>query len=176
MKFLATLAVLLLSLVGYSLGAVLRFGKKPSRKPAAWDILLVLLMWGGVIASRIALPVNKWIMLAVWIAAGLVLGFLASLVLGYSKGEAQAAALAHTVGPADAPRKALRAWRDLSAKLGTFQGQILLGLLFLVVFAPVSLTVKIFSDPLHIKKAGTGTHWFPKERVEPTLGNFGRQS
>jgi len=175
-KFLAALAVLLLSLVGYSLGAVLRFGKKPSRKPSAWDIGLVLLMWAGVIASRIALPVNKWLMLAVWIGAGLVLGFISSLLLGYSKGEAQAAALARTVGPSDAPRKAFRAWRDLSAKLGTFQGQIFLGLLFLVVFAPVSLAVKIFSDPLHIKKAGTDTHWFPKEKVEPTLENFRRQS
>jgi hypothetical protein len=176
LKILATVAVLLLALVGYSLGSVLRFGKKPSRKPAAWDIVLVLLMWVGVIASRIIFPANKWLMLAVWIAAGAFLGFLMSLILGYSRGAAQAAALAHTVGPADAPRKRFRAWRDLSAKLGTFQGQIFLGLLFLVLFAPVALAVKLFSDPLHIKKAGTGTHWFPKEIVASDIELFKMQS
>jgi len=175
-KILAAAAVLLLSLTGYSLGAVLRFGKKPSRKPAAWDVLLVLLMWAGVVAARIARPVDKWLMLAFWIAAGAVLGFLMSLILGYSKGEAQAAALAHTVGPVDAPRKRFRSWRDLSAKLGTFQGQILLGLLFLVLFGPIALAVKLFSDPLHVKKVGTGTHWFPKASIAPDIELFKRQS
>ncbi len=176
MKILAFAAVLLLSLAGYSLGAVLRFGKRPSRKPTAWDILLVLLMWIGVAASRISLPFDKWTMMAFWIAFGVLFGFLMSLILGYSKGEALASALAHTVGPADAPRKRFRAWRDLSAKLGTFQGQLLLGLLFLVLFAPVALGVKLFSDPLHIKKAGVGTHWFPKPSIAPDIELFKRQS
>ena len=176
MKTLASAAVLLLSLAGYSLGTVLRFGKKPSRKPAAWDIFLVLLFWTGIIVSRTVLPANKWLMLGIGIAAGAVLGFLMSLILGYSRGEAQAAALAHTVGPADGPRKRFRAWRELSGKLGTFQGQVLLGLLFLVLFAPVALAVKIFSDPLGIKASGTGSHWFPKPPTPPDIEIFRRQS
>jgi hypothetical protein len=174
-KVLAIIAVLLLSLVGYSLGNVLRFGKKPVRKPVAGDILLVILMWASVIFTRSRLPVSKWLMLAAWIAAGIVLGYLMSLLLGYSKSEDRAASQAHPLTPGE-PRKRFRAWRELSTKLGTFQSQIFLGLLFLIVFAPVSLGVKLLSDPLHIKIAGTDSHWFPKAPVAPDIELFKRQS
>lgn len=175
MKVLATIAVLLLSLVGYSLGNVLRFGRKPVRKPVAGDILLVILMWAALLFAGSRLASGKWLMLGIGIAAGIVLGFLMSLVLGYSKSEVQAAAHAHSAAPTE-PRKRFRAWRDLSAKLGTFQSQILLGLLFLIVFAPVALGVKLFSDPLHIKKSGTDSHWSPKVPVASDIELFKKQS
>lgn len=175
MRILATIAVLLLSLVGYSLGNVLRFGRKPVRKPVTGDILFVILMWTALIfgGGRLAMGKGAWI--GIGIAAGLVLGFLMSLVLGYSKAEVLAAASAHPSAPA-APRKRFRAWRDLSSKLGTFQSQILLGLLFLIVFAPVSFGVKLFSDPLHIKKSGTDSHWVPKAPVASDIELFKKQS
>jgi len=174
-KVLATIAVLLLSLVGYSLGNVLRFGKRPVRKPVAGDILFVLLMWAAVIFTRSRLPVSKWLMLAAWIAAGIVLGYLMSLLLGYSKSEKRAASQAHPAAPGEV-RKRFQAWREQSAKLGTFQSQILLGLLFLIVFAPVALGVKLFSDPLHIKKSGTNSQWLPKKPVASDIELFKRQS
>jgi len=175
-KILAALAILLLSLTGYSLGAVLRFGRRPSRKSSAWDFPAVLALWAGVAAGHYGLRAGKWPLLGFGIGAGLVLGFLMSLVLGYSRGEAQAAALARTVGPADAPRGRFRAWRELSGKLGAFQGQILLGWLFLLLFLPVSLAVKLFSDPLGTRNAGAGSHWSPKVPVASDIELFKRQS
>ncbi len=175
MNVLATIAVLLLSLVGYSLGSVLRFGRKPVRKPVTGDILAVILIWAALIFGGSRLATGKWALLGIGTAAGLVLGFLMSLLLGYSKSEARSAAQAHPAAPTE-PHKRFRAWRELSSKLGTFQSQILLGLLFLIAFAPVSLGVKLFSDPLHIKKAGTDSHWFPKAPVASDIELFKKQS
>ena len=175
MKVLAVVAVLLLSLVGYSLGNVLRFGRKPVRKPVAGDILFVMIMWAALIFVGSRSAMGKGLMIGIGIAAGLVLGFLMSLVLGYSKSEIRAGAHIHPAAP-PGPRKRFRAWRELSSKLGTFQSQILLGLLFLIVFAPVSLGVKLFSDPLHIKKSGTDSHWFPKAPIASDLELFKKQS
>jgi hypothetical protein len=175
MEVLATIAVLLLSLVGYSLGNVLRFGRKPVRKPVAGDVLLVVLFWAALLFAGIRMATGKALMIGIGIAAGIVLGFLMSLVLGYSKSEAQAAAHAHPAAPIGPPKR-FRAWRELSSKLGTFQSQIILGLLFLIVFAPVSIGVKLFSDPLHIKKSGTDSHWFPKAPVASDIELFKKQS
>jgi ABC-type transport system involved in multi-copper enzyme maturation permease subunit len=174
-KVLATIAVLLLSLVGYSLGNVLRFGRKPVRRPVTGDILFVILMWAALIFAGSRLAMGKGLWIGIGIAAGLILGFLISLILGYSRSEIQAAAHAHPAAPTE-PRKRFRAWRELSSKLGTFQSQILLGLLFLIVFAPVALGVKLFSDPLHIKKSGTDSHWLPKAPVASDIELFKRQS
>jgi hypothetical protein len=172
---LAAFALTLLSLVGYSLGNVLRFGRKAVRKPVTGDILFVLLMWVALLVGGSRLLIGKWAWIGIGIATGLVLGFLTALVRGYSKSEIQAAAQAPPAAPAEG-RKRSRAWRELSAKLGTFQSQILLGLLFLIVFGPVSLGVKFFSDPLHIKKSGTDSHWFPKAPVAADIELFKKQS
>lgn len=167
--------MLLLSLVGYSLGNVLRFGRKPVRKPVTVDILFVILMWAALFFAGSRLAIGKWGLLGVGIAAGIVLGFLMSLIRGYSKSEVQSAAQAHPAAPTES-RKRFRAWRELSAKLGTFQSQIILGLLFLIVFAPVAVGVKLFSDPLHIKKSGADSQWHPKKRVASDIELFKRQS
>jgi hypothetical protein len=175
MKVLATIAVLLLSLVGYSLGNVLRFGRKQVRKPVAGDVLLVVLLWAALLFAGSRRAMGKGLMIGIGIAAGIVLGFLLSLVLGYAKSEVHAAAYAHPAAPTESGKR-FRAWRDLSAKLGTFQSQIILGLLFLIVFAPVSFGVKLFSDPLRIKKSGKDSHWSPKAPVASDIEIFKRQS
>jgi hypothetical protein len=175
LHFLATLAVLLLSLVGYSLGVVLKSGKAGVRKPIALDILLVILMWIGILYSRSHVPFSKWIQFAAWVVAGLLLGLAVTAITGYSDAERQSA-----VEPIHEKKhsefKRGKAFRDFSSKIGTFQSQILLGLLFLIVFAPVALAVKIFSDPLRIKGRGQGSHWSPKTEISPDIELFKKQS
>ena len=174
-RFLATLAVLLLSLVFYSLGVVLKSGKAGVRKPAALDILLVIVMWIGILYTRSHVAFSKWIQFAAWVAAGLLLGLVVTALKGYSPAELQSA-----VEPIHEKRhseyKRWKTFREFSSKIGTFQSQILLGLLFLTVFAPFALAVKLFSDPLKIKNPGLGSHWSPKTEIAPDLDLFKRQS
>ncbi|MGA2588089.1 MAG: hypothetical protein ABSF88_13830 [Candidatus Aminicenantales bacterium] len=175
MSTLASLAVLLLALVGYAAGVALKSGKSGIRKPVILDVLIVVLMWGGAVASRSLLPVSRWLQLPAWIIIGLVLGYLMTLAMTFSRGKRfpTPELKSETAGP---KKKKLRAWRDFSSKIGTFQSQILLGLLFLIVFAPVALAVRVFSDPLRIKGRGQGSHWSPKTEIPPDLEHFKRQS
>ena len=83
MNILPTIAVLLLSLVGYSLGTAMHLRRRSAAKPTAVDIFVVSLLWTCVICSRAMLPLSKWILLAASIAAGIVLGYLMALFRGY---------------------------------------------------------------------------------------------
>ena len=175
MRFLATLAALLLSLVGYSLGVVLKSGKAGVRKPLTLDVILVILMWAGIIYSRSQAAFSKWLLFGIWIAAGLLLGWIVTAVKGYSAAEQTSAVEPiHVKKAAEAKRG--KAFRELSMKIGAFQSQILLGMLFLIVFAPVGLAVRIFSDPLKIKGPGGDTHWSPKPKIAADLELFKKQS
>ncbi|MDP2914244.1 MAG: hypothetical protein Q8O91_02175 [Candidatus Aminicenantes bacterium] len=175
MHFLATLAVLLLPLVGYSLGVVLKSGKAGVRKPIVLDVILVILMWIGILYSRSHVPFSKWIQFAAGVVAGLLLGLAVTAIKGYSEAERQSAvAPIHEKKHSEFKRG--KAFREFSSKIGTFQSQILLGLLFLIVFAPVALAVRFFSDPLKIKGPGSGSHWSPKTEIAPDLALFKKQS
>jgi hypothetical protein len=173
--FLAALAMLLLSLVGYSLGVVLKSGKAGVRKPHALDLILVVLMWAGILYSRSQVSFSKWVLFAAWVVAGLLLGLAVTAIKGYSQAERMSIVEPrHENKPSEFKRG--KAFREFSAKIGTFQSQVLLGLLFLIVFAPVALAVRVFSDPLKIKKPGRGSLWSLKTKIAPDLELFKRQS
>jgi hypothetical protein len=174
-RFLATLAVLLLSLVGYSLGVVLKSGKTGVRKPVAPDVLLALLMWAGILYTRSQVELSTWILFGIWIAAGILLGWIVTAVKGPSAGD-QGAAVEPVHVKKHGEFKRWKAFREYSMKIGAFQSQILLGMLFLVVFLPVGLAVRLFSDPLKIKGRGGDSHWSSKAKIVPDLELFKRQS
>jgi hypothetical protein len=173
-SFLATLAVLLLSCSGYSLGVVLKSGKAGVRKPVAVDVVLVILMGIGVVYSLSQAVLSKWIWLPIWIAAGLLIGLIVTAIKGYSQAE-QMSAVEPNVEKRPLTSKRMKALREFSFKIGTFQSQILLGLLYLFGFGIIGLAVRFFSDPLRIKRSSQGSHWTPKPDVPADLEHFKRQ-
>ena len=175
MRFLASLAVLLLSLVGYSLGVVLKSGKAGVRKPVTLDVLLVLLMWAGIIYTRSQVEFSKWILFGIWVVAGFLLGWVVTALKGSAAG-GQGSAVEPVHIKKHGEYKRWKAFREFSTKVGAFQSQILLGMIFLVVFLPVGLAVRLFSDPLKIKGPGRDSHWAEKAKVAPDLELFKRQS
>ncbi len=175
MHFLTTLATLLLSLSGYSLGVVLRSGKSGTRKPVGLDLGLVILMWAGIVFSMSRTALSRWTWLPAGIAAGLVLGWAVTAIRGYSEAE-QASAVEPRPVHKHAEFKRWPAYREFSFKLGTFQSQVLLGLLDLIGFGLVGLAVRLFSDPLRIKRSSPGSHWTPRPEIPPDLELFKRQS
>jgi len=172
--FWTTLAVLLLSLSGYSSGVVLKSGRSGTRKPVSLDLVLVILMWAGVVFSLGRAAFSRWIWLAIWIAAGLALGWIMTAVRGYSEAE-QASAVEPRQDKKHPEFKRWKAFREFSFKIGTFQSQIILGFLFLIGFGIVGLAVRLFSDPLRIKRSSPGSHWTPKPKIPADLELFKRQ-
>lgn len=43
-------------------------------------------------------------------------------------------------------------WKRIAHKIGEFQSRLILSIFYYVMFAPFAVGVKIFSDPLRIKK------------------------
>lgn len=51
-------------------------------------------------------------------------------------------------------------WKKIAHKIGTFQGKLLLTIFYFTILAPFGLFVKIFQDPLHLKKpVSEQSHW-----------------
>jgi len=67
METISFIVLILLSLVGYSAGAVGKAGKFVELKPRVIDLILVVLIWIGAIYSRVTFDLNKWLLILMWI-------------------------------------------------------------------------------------------------------------
>ena len=60
-------------------------------------------------------------------------------------------------------RALLKAWKSLAHKIANFQARLLLSLFYFVALTPFALRVKVFSDPLQLKRF---RGWVPRDRAE----------
>ena len=77
MEIISFVVLILLSLVGYSIGAVGKAGKSVQLKPQVIDLILISCIWTGAILSRIALDLNKWFVVLVWIMLSILIAITA---------------------------------------------------------------------------------------------------
>ena len=52
-------------------------------------------------------------------------------------------------------------WMVIAHKIGTFQSRVLLNVFYFLILLPFGLGVKLFADPLHLKRR-RGSHWIGK--------------
>jgi hypothetical protein len=59
-------------------------------------------------------------------------------------------------------------WKSVAHAIGNFQARLLLSIFYFLLLAPFGLGVKLFSDPLGLKK-GNLPYWHPRglEKAEP---------
>jgi hypothetical protein len=72
-------------------------------------------------------------------------------------------------------RLAWQRWKWLAERLGHFQARFLFALLYLIVVAPFGIAVRIFSDPLGLKKRPLTPNWRALARQTTTLEDAHRQ-
>jgi hypothetical protein len=62
-------------------------------------------------------------------------------------------------------------WKVAAHKLGNFQARLLLNIFYFLVLTPFALGVKMFSDPLRIRRQNLA-RWLPREKetLASTLG------
>jgi hypothetical protein len=158
---------MLLALFGYAVAHALRAGKKGVRKSGALDLAVILALWAGVIIAGVRTGMNGWLFILVSIAAGFLIGLIVGLVRGYSAAEQASVVEPHLEKHLIVKR--FPALRAFLFKAGTFQSQIFLGLVFLIIIGPAGLAVRAFSDPLRIKKRGRDTHWVRRPEAPADL-------
>lgn len=174
MDVISFIVLILLSLVGFSAGAVAKAGKSVQLRPQIIDLILISVIWAGAIYSRIVLDLNKWLVILLWLVLSSLIGMLCVWPRNFAREEASRKKI-----PKETARNLLQglwqSWGSFSIRMGNFQSGIVLSLFFFTVVSPFALAVKMFSDPLRIRYRGNESHWLPKMRSETNLERFKRQ-
>lgn len=158
MEFIAGLALVLLTLVGYSSGSVLgASGHDPT--PRILDLLVVVVLWIAALATRTIL--GKWVAIVIWLVLGLIVGVVLSRIRVGSYPKAQ---------PLDTGPGLWNAWKGFSRRMGNYQSRVLMAFMYFVIVLPFGLGVTLLADPLKIKRTGTNSNWQTKEMsLKPTI-------
>ena len=169
--------MILLSLAGYSGGAVARAGQWADLKPQIIDLVLVLLIWTAGIYSRTAWHFGKWVAILVWVASAIIIGYLATSFRKIP--ELKKPASPGGKDPPTGPLKKLwQNWTDFSRHMGSYQSRVLLSFFFFLLVSPIALLLKAFSDPLRIKPKSFGpggSHWLSKKEIDSNQEQYRRQ-
>lgn len=175
MEAISFIGLVLLSLVGYSAGAVSRVGKATQLKPQIIDLVLITVIWIGAICSRVALDFNKWLLILVWLILGYLVGALAVWLRKVPE-ETVASSPNLPEAPQGFLKRLWRSWSDFSKGMSNFQSRVAISLLFFILFLPPSMMIKVLSDPLKIKHRNRESYWLSRKETGADLAQFRRQS
>ena len=177
MEILGIIAVVLLTLVGYSSGVTLASRKQPFL-PTLLDLVLVSILWIVIFRLRGELE-NRWLMFAIRLGLGILVGYIATAIRLRRKGTKLE--LPKSELPAHARDKAVKnqeeniikrlwfRWTRFAAVMGNVQSRIIMGFFYFIVVTPFGLIVRIFNDPLQMKKQPSGSNWTEKEAADTTI-------
>jgi hypothetical protein len=70
-------------------------------------------------------------------------------------------------------RIAWKRWKIITKYFGDFQGRLVAVLFYFTIFAPFALGVRLFSDPLHLRKVKS--NWLDRLPVGSSLDDARRQ-
>jgi hypothetical protein len=158
MNFIAGLALVLLTLVGYSSGSVLG-AKGRTAVPGLADLPVIIATWIAALATRNAL--GKWGAIGVWLVIGLVLGAALARVRADSYPSAQ---------PLNTGSGLWNAWKGFARKMGNYQSRVLMAFVYFIIVLPFGLGMTLLGDPLNVKQTGGNSNWQPKELpLKPSL-------
>lgn len=151
MEFIAGIALVLLTLVGYSNGSVIG-AKGCTPVPRILDLLVVIVLWIAALATRSTL--GKWSAIVIWLVIGLVLGMVLARIRIDSYPKAQ---------PLDTGPGLWNAWRGFARRMGNYQSRVLMAFIYFVFVLPFGIGVTLLTDPLNVKQAKGPSNWHPKE-------------
>ena len=159
------IAVVLLTLVGYSSGNVL--GARAKRvSPGLLDLLVMVVLW--VIALRLHEEVGRWSAVGAGLALGLMIGAVAGAIRpGTSDGREK---FAYLEDDAPAPQSGFRAgWNRFAQEMGNFQGRMIMAILYFVVVTPFGLISRIIGDGSEKSSVSPSSFWRERSVIVPEL-------
>jgi hypothetical protein len=171
MDFISELALVLLTLAGYSMGAVLGSRDK-SATPQPLDLAVVVILWIAALTSRASL--GRWTAIGLWlVAAGLVSFGLAGL--RRNKMPARATRATTSIQGSGSLKSFWEAWKSFAKEMGNYQSRILLAFFYFVAVAPFGLLVRLFGDPLRTKLSTGPSFWVTRVPASAELDEARRQ-
>jgi hypothetical protein len=171
MDFLSGLALVFLTLTGFSAGAVIG-ARDRSPTPRLLDLTVVVVLWITALPFRSAL--GKWAAIGVWLVAAALVSFVLSIVRRNKMPSKQ-----EWVGVVDREgnplRKLWEGWKGFVVEMGDFQGRILLAFFYISLITPFGVSVRLLSDPLRIKHSNPPSFWNSHPATSGELGDARRQ-
>ncbi len=174
MEMLSFVALILLSLVGYSGGVIGKAGKSVEIKPQVIDLFLLLILWGAGVASKLTFALNKWLLILLWIVLAIFLGLCRGFFVKKTEDMSSILEKPNTQ-PSGFVRKLWKKWEHFGHRMGSFQSRVMLSFLFFLIVSPFALAVKWFSDPLGVKHQTQKSHWHTCKEEKPDIEQFRRQ-
>jgi hypothetical protein len=165
MFFLNNLGLVLLTMVGYSIGRVLP-GKKFKIAAELFDGAIIVVLWVGALVTDFR---DKPFSIGMGLITGMIVGLLVTLVIR------------STLPPADKNipvenkkknsfQKLWGRWKSFAFRMGNFQGRLILLLFYFSILAPFGIINRFFRDPLNLKKVNKDSYWFdlttPAKEIE----------
>ena len=170
MDFVSKMALILLTLAGYSMGAVLGSRDK-SATPQPLDLGVVVILWVVALASRAIL--GKWTAIGLWLAAaGLVSFGLTNLRRNRIPASTRAATFIQKRGSL---KGFWEGWKGFAREMGNYQSRVLLAFFYFVAVAPFGLLVRLFGDPLQTKLSTGPSFWVIRAPISTELDEARRQ-
>jgi hypothetical protein len=155
MEFVSGLALALLTLVGYSIGAVVG-AKDRSPTPQLLDLFVVVVLWISALGSRSAF--GRWAAIGVWLAVGGLLSFvLSSARCNKMPSRPKKAAVPAQGG--NLLKQLWEGWKGFAAEMGNYQGRIMLAIFYFSVVTPFGVLVRLFGDPLRTRLSENPSFW-----------------
>ena len=165
MGFVSGLALVLLTLVGYSSGAVLA-GKDKQVVPGLLDLAVAVVLWATALTTRAAL--GRGLAILVWLVVGLTVGAgLTGSRRGRYPDRRQKASA--TVQGAGGLRRWWERWKVFAAEMGNYQGRTLLAFFYFIVVTPFGIPLRVFGDPLRLRRTGSSSFWVERRPVSQEL-------
>ncbi|MBI3342151.1 hypothetical protein HY024_03430 [Candidatus Curtissbacteria bacterium] len=72
-------------------------------------------------------------------------------------------------------KTAWKKWLAIAHVIGNFQGQVILTVFYFLLVWPIGIVYRFFTDPLKMKKAGSGSNFQKWEHKKDTIGSATRQ-
>ena len=164
MDFFGVLALILLTLVGFSSGAVIA-GRGEKEPLGLLDLGVAILFLALALGTRSVL--ERWLAIPIWfILAGLGSALLTGIRYKDRSTKKVPSPNLTEKGPV---RRVLDWWKVFATKLGNYQGRLMFAFFYFVIVTPFGIGVRLFSDPLKVKRAGRATNWLERSPVKHGL-------
>jgi hypothetical protein len=164
------LALLLLTLLGYSYGSVLACRRRGA-SPTIVDLPTTALLCAGALMSRALL--GRWWAILAWLLAGAVAGVATAALRRAMLPIAARAPPSPSSGAL--PARLGREWGSITRGAGDFQARLVLLWFYIAIVTPVGLLYRLGGDPLSMRSRRGGSSWHKREPSSGGLDDARRQ-
>jgi hypothetical protein len=149
MTFLHGLALVLLTMVGYTSGAASVAGRRQP-VPFLTDLPVLGILWAA--SFFFSGDLGRWPGIAAAFGAAFAVSLLITLLRMNSLPPAPKTTSREGAATPGSWRRLLGGWKAFSRRMGNYQGRLILAFFYFTVVLPFGLPVRLLSDPLSLRK------------------------